>query len=95
MKLRPLRGKMVVLRDEAEDRTKGGIILPDSAKTTQGKGKIIALGLPALGKDDKELPCELEVGDRVMFSTYMGNELTLEGVKYLVMNFDDALAVLE
>ena len=95
MKIVPLNEKIVVERVEADERTAGGIILPDTAKEKPKQGKIISLGEGKLLEDGKRAAFQLRVGDRVLFTSYAGNEVTHEGKEYLIMTEDDLLAVVD
>lgn len=95
MNVAPLNDKILVQRLEAEDRTAGGIILPDSAKEKPKQGKIISLGDGKLLDDGKRAPFQVKAGDRVLFSSYSGNEVTVDGKEYLIMTEDDVLAVVD
>lgn len=91
--LRPLGNKIVVKRDEAEDRV-GNILLPDSAKEKPKRGKVKAVGKGKRQDDGKLAPMYVEVGDTVLFSGYAGNEVEIDGETLLVMSEEDVLAVL-
>ncbi|MFO0802350.1 MAG: co-chaperone GroES [Gemmataceae bacterium] len=95
MKIVPLNEKIVVERLEADDRTAGGIILPDTAKEKPKQGKVISLGDGKLLDDGKRAPFQVKAGDRVLFSSYSGNEVTVDGKEYLIMTEDDVLAVVD
>ncbi|HYH69026.1 MAG TPA: co-chaperone GroES [Urbifossiella sp.] len=95
MKIVPLNDKIVVERVEAEDKTAGGIILPDTAKEKPKQGKVISLGDGKLLDDGKRATFQVKAGDRVLFSSYAGNEVTVDGKEYLVMTEDDVLAVVD
>ena len=94
-KVKPLNDKVLVERLEAEEVTKGGIVLPDSAKEKPKEGKIISLGDGKLLDDGKRAPFQVAVGDRVIFSSYAGTEIKVDGNEYLIMGEDDILAVVE
>jgi chaperonin GroES len=94
-KVKPLNDKVLVERLEAEEVTKGGIVLPDSAKEKPKEGKIIALGDGKLLDDGKRAPFQVEVGERVLFSSYAGTEIKIEGEEYLILGEDDVLAVID
>jgi len=94
-RVKPLNDKVLVERLEAEDVTKGGIVLPDSAKEKPKEGKIIALGDGRLLDDGKRAPFQVQVGDRVLFSSYAGTEIKIEGDEFLIMGEDDILAVVK
>ena len=93
MKITPLNEKIVVERLEADDKTAGGIILPDTAKEKPKQGKILALGDGKQLENGKRAPFQVKTGDRVLFTSYAGSEVTVDGKEYLVMTEDDVLAV--
>lgn len=93
MKLRPLQDRILVQRVEEETTTKGGIIIPDTAKEKPAEGKVVAVGNGKLGDDGKRVPLELKVGDRVLFGKYSGTEVKIDGEEYLIMREDDVLGV--
>ena len=95
MKIVPLNDKIVIERLEADERTAGGIILPDTAKEKPKQGKVISLGDGKLLEDGKRAVFQVKVGDRVLFTSYAGNEVTHEGKEYLIMTEDDVLAVVD
>ena len=95
MKVVPLNDKIVVKRLEAEDRTAGGIFLPDTAKEKPRQGKVVALGDGKLLDSGKRAAFQIKEGDRVLFTSYAGSEVTLDGEEYLIMTEDDILAVVE
>ncbi len=95
MKVVPLNDKLVVKRLEAEDKTAGGILLPDSAKEKPKQGKILSLGDGKLLETGKRAGFQVKEGDRVLFSAYAGNEVNVDGEEYLIMSEDDILAVLD
>jgi len=95
MKIVPLNEKIVVERLEADEKTAGGIILPDTAKEKPKQGKVISVGEGKLLDDGKRSPFQVKVGERVLFSSYAGNEVTHEGKEYLIMTEDDLLAVVD
>ena len=95
MKVVPLNDKLVVKRREAEDKTAGDILLPDSAKEKPKQGKILSLGDGKLLETGKRAGFQVKEGDRVLFSAYAGNEVNVDGEEYLIMSEDDILAVLD
>ena len=95
MNLKPLGDRIVVQRQEAGEKTKGGIILPDSAKEKPQMGSILAVGDGKILKDGKRQPLQLKKGDTVLFTSYAGDEFKLEGEKVLLMREEDVLAVVE
>jgi chaperonin GroES len=95
MKIVPLNDKIVVKRLEADDKTVGGIILPDTAKEKPKQGEVLALGDGKPLENGKRAPFQVEVGDRVLFTSYAGSEVTIDGKEYLIMTEDDILAVVD
>lgn len=95
MKFRPLYDRILVERVESEEKTKGGIILPDSAKEKPQQGKIIAVGSGRRTEDGKVIPLELKEGDTILFGKYSGSEIKVEGNEYLIMKEDDVLGLVE
>ncbi len=95
MKIVPLNDKILVERMEADDKTAGGIILPDAAKEKPKQGKILALGEGKALDNGKRAAFQVKVGDRVLFSSYSGNEVNHDGKEYLIMTEDDILAVVD
>ena len=95
LNIRPLNDKIVVKRLEAEDRTKGGILLPDSAKEKPREGRVVALGSGKLLDSGARAEFQVKADDRVIFSSYAGTEIKIDGQDYLVMEESDVLAVLE
>jgi chaperonin GroES len=95
MKFRPLHDRILVERVESEERTKGGIILPDSAKEKPQQGKIIAVGSGRRAEDGTITPLEVKVGDAILFGKYSGSEIKVEGIEYLIMKEDDVLGIVE
>jgi chaperonin GroES len=95
MKIRPLQDRILVERLAEESKTKGGIIIPDTAKEKPAEGTVVATGNGKVADDGKIIPMEVKVGDRVLFSKYAGNEVKLDGNEYLIMGQDDVLCVVE
>ena len=95
MKVRPLHDRILVRRIEGEEKTKGGLIIPDTAKEKPQEGKVIAVGTGRVSEDGKLRPLDVHKGDRVLFTKYAGNEIELEGDEHLIIREDDVLAVLE
>jgi chaperonin GroES len=95
MKVRPLHDRILVKRIAGEEKTKGGLIIPDTAKEKPMEGKIIAVGAGKVDEDSKRQPLDVHEGDRVLFSKYSGTEIQLEGDEHLIIREDDVLAVLE
>jgi chaperonin GroES len=94
MRIVPLNDKIVVKRLEAEDKTAGGILLPDTAKEKPRQGKVLSLGDGKLLDNGKRAPFQVKEGDRVLFSSYAGNEVQHDGEDLLIMTEDDILAVI-
>ncbi len=95
MKIRPLQDRIIVQRIEEDQTTKGGIIIPDSAKEKPQEGKAIAVGNGKITDDGKVQPLDVKKGDRVLFSKYAGTEVTLDGEDHLIIREDDVLGILE
>ena len=95
MKIRPLQDRVIVQRVEEEEKTKGGIIIPDTAKEKPQEGKVIAVGKGKVGDDGKLMPLDVKAGDRILFGKYSGTEVKLDGEEFLIMREDDILGVLE
>lgn len=95
MKVVPLNDKIVVKRLEAEEKTAGGILLPDSAKEKPKQGKVLSVGDGKLLENGDRASFQVKEGDRVLFSAYAGNEVNVDGEEYLIMSEDDILAVFE
>ena len=95
MKIRPLHDRVIIKRLEEEEKTKGGIIIPDSAKEKPAEGKVIAVGKGKIGEDGKLQPLDVKPGDRILFSKYAGTEVKVDGEETLIMREDDILGVIE
>ena len=95
MKIRPLNDRVLVVRVEEEQKTAGGIIIPDTAKEKPQEGKIIAAGPGKIGDDGKRTPLNVKKGDKILFSKYAGTEIKIDGIEHLFMKEDDILGVLE
>ena len=96
MKIRPLQDRVLVKRlEEAVEKTKGGIIIPDTAKEKPQQGKIIAVGKGKVNDEGKVTPLDVKVGDKILFGKYSGSEIKLDGEEHLIMREEDILGVLE
>jgi len=95
MKVRPLQDRVIVQRIDGEEKTKGGIIIPDTAKEKPVEGKVIAAGSGKVGDDGKVVPLSVKKGDRVLFGKYSGTEIKLDGEEVVIMREDDILGVIE
>ena len=95
MKLKPLHDRILVQRLEEATTTKGGIIIPDSAKEKPAEGKVIAVGSGKLGDDGKRVALEVKKGDRILFGKYGGTEVKIDGEEYLIMREEEVLGVIE
>lgn len=93
MKVIPLNDKILVERHEAEEKTAGGIVLPDTAKEKPKQGKVLALGEGKVLENGKRSTFQIKVNDRVLFTSYAGSEVTVDGKEYLIMTEDDILAI--
>jgi chaperonin GroES len=95
MKVRPLRDRIIVKRLEEEEKTKGGIIIPDTAKEKPIEGRVIAVGDGKVKEDGTKIPMEIKKGDRVLFAKYGGTEIKIDGEEHMMMREDDILAIIE
>ena len=95
MKFRPLHDRVVVKRIEAEEKTKGGIIIPDTAKEKPQEGEVIGVGPGGRDESGKLIPIDLKVGDRILFGKWSGTEIKLEGEDLLIMKESDVMGVIE
>ena len=95
MKFRPLHDRVVVKRIEADAKTAGGIIIPDTAKEKPSQGEIIAVGPGGRDENGKLIPIDVQPGDRVLFGKWSGTEVKIDGVEYLIMKESDIMGVLE
>jgi chaperonin GroES len=94
MKIRPLNDRILVKRTEEETKTKGGIIIPDTAKEKPQKGEVLAVGPGKMGDDGKRIPLDVKAGDKVLFSKYAGTEIKVDGVEQIFMREDDILGII-
>ncbi|HEX4988380.1 MAG TPA: co-chaperone GroES [Candidatus Binatia bacterium] len=95
MKIRPLQDRVIVQRIEEEEKTKGGLIIPDTAKEKPQEGKIVAVGKGKLNDDGKITPLDVKVNDRVLFGKYAGTEINIDGEEHLIMREEDILGIIE
>ena len=95
MKVRPLHDRILVLRLDAETKTSGGIIIPDTAKEKPQEAKVVAVGAGKIGDDGKRQPMSVKAGDRVLFGKYSGSEVKIDGEEHLIIREEDVLAILE
>ena len=95
MKFRPLHDRVVVKRIDAEEKTAGGIIIPDTAKEKPQQGKVIAAGSGKTKDDGKRIPLDVSAGDTILFGKYSGQEIKLDGEEYLIVREDEVLAIVE
>ena len=95
MKVRPLHDRLIVKRLEEEEKTKGGIIIPDTAKEKPVEGKVLAVGKGKITEDGTTIPIEVKKGDRILFAKYAGTEVKIDGEEHLIMKEDDVLAIIE
>jgi len=95
MKIRPLQDRVIVKRVVEEETSKGGIIIPDTAKEKPQEGKIVAVGKGKMNDEGKLIPVEVKVGDKILFAKYSGSEVKIDGEEHLIMREEDILGVLE
>jgi chaperonin GroES len=95
MKIRPLQDRVIVKRLPEEEKTKGGIIIPDSAKEKPQQGEVVAVGKGKVADDGKLIKLDVKKGDRILFSKYGGTEVKIEGEEHLIMREDDILGIIE
>jgi len=95
MKIRPLHDRVIVKRIEEEATTKGGIIIPDTAKEKPIEGKVVAVGDGKILEDGKKQPLQVKVGNRILFGKYAGTEINIEGEEHLIMREDDIIGIVE
>lgn len=95
MKIRPLQDRVIVKRIDEEEKSKGGIIIPDTAKEKPQEGKVVAVGKGKAGDDGKITPLDVKVNDRVLFGKYSGTEINFDGDEHLIMREDDILGIIE
>ena len=95
MKIRPLQDRVIVKRIEEEEKTKGGIIIPDTAKEKPQEGKVIAVGKGKVNDEGKVTPLDVKVGDKILFGKYSGTEIKMLGEEHLIMREDDILGIVE
>jgi chaperonin GroES len=95
VKIRPLQDRIIVKRIEEEEKSKGGIIIPDTAKEKPQEGKVVAVGKGKVNDDGKITPLDVKVNDRILFGKYSGSEINIDGDEHLIMREDDVLGVIE
>ncbi|HIC86543.1 MAG TPA: co-chaperone GroES [Desulfobacterales bacterium] len=95
MKVRPLRDRVIVKRIKEEEKTKGGIIIPDTAKEKPIEGEVVAVGDGRILENGQKIPLEVKEGDRILFGKYAGTEIKIEGEELLIMREDDVIAIVE
>jgi chaperonin GroES len=95
MKIKPLQDRIIVKRIEEEDKTKGGIIIPDAAKEKPQEGKVIAVGDGKVLDNGQKFALTVKVGDKILFGKYSGTEIKIDGEEHLIMREDDVLGIVE
>ena len=95
MKIRPLNDRVVVSREDEEQKSTGGIIIPDTAKEKPQRGKVVAVGPGKMGDDGKRISLEVKKGDRVLFAKYAGTDIKFDGVEHVIMREEDILSIIE
>ena len=94
MKIRPLHDRILVTSVEADEKARGGIVIPDSAKEKPQEGKVVAVGNGKVNEDGVRIPMDVQAGDRILFGKYSGSEVNVENDEYVIMREDDVLAIL-
>ncbi|MBN1103221.1 MAG: co-chaperone GroES [Deltaproteobacteria bacterium] len=95
MSMKPLQDRVIVKRVQEEEKTKGGIIIPDTAKEKPVEGKVVAVGAGKVLESGKRVPLEVKKGDRVLFGKYAGTEVKIDGEEHIIMREDDIVAIVE
>jgi len=95
MKIRPLHDRILVKRVEVEERTKGGIIIPETAKEKPIEAEVVEVGPGRMDENGKRIPMEVKKGDHVLFAKWSGNEIKIDGVEHLILKEDEVLAIME
>ena len=95
MKIRPLHDRVILKRIEEEEKSKGGIIIPDTAKEKPQEGKVVAVGKGKINEDGEVTPLDIKVNDRVLFGKYAGSEINIDGEEHLILREEDILGVIE
>jgi len=95
MKIKPLQDRLVIKRLEEEEKTKGGIIIPDSAKEKPQEGRVVAVGDGKTLESGQKAPLTVKPGDKILFGKYSGTEIKIDGVEHLILREDDVLAIVE
>jgi chaperonin GroES len=95
VKIRPLQDRVIVKRIAEEEKSKGGIIIPDTAKEKPQEGKVVAVGKGKVNDDGKIMPLDVKVNDRVLFGKYSGSEINIDGEEHLIMREEDILGIIE
>jgi chaperonin GroES len=95
MKVKPLQDRLVIKRIEEEEKTKGGIIIPDAAKEKPQEGRVVAIGDGKVLESGQKSPLTVKVGDKILFGKYSGTEIKIDGEEHLILREDDVLAIIE
>ena len=95
MKIRPLQDRVIIKRVEEEEKTKGGIIIPDTAKEKPQEGRVVAVGKGKVDEDGKIIPLDVKVNDRILFGKYSGTEINIDGEEHLIIREEDILGIIE
>ena len=95
MKIKPINDRILVIREEKEQKSAGGIFIPDTAKEKPQQGKVIAAGPGKMGDDGKRIPLEVKKGDRIIFSKYAGTEIKFYGIEHVFLKEDDILSIIK
>jgi len=95
VKIRPLQDRVIVKRIAEEEKTKGGIIIPDTAKEKPQEGRVVAVGKGKVNEDGKIIPLDVKVNDRILFGKYSGSEINIDGEEHMIMREEDILGIIE
>lgn len=95
MKIKPLGDRLLVQRLEAEEKTKGGIVIPDTAKEKPKEGKVVSIGRGRITDEGKTIPLNVKEGDKILFTSYAGTDIKIEGEEYLILQENDVLGIIE
>ena len=95
MKIKPINDRVLVLREDEEQKSAGGILIPDTAKEKPQRGKVVAVGAGKIDNEGKRIPLEVKAGDRILFGKYAGTEIKIDNVEHVFMREDDILSILE
>ena len=95
MRIRPINDRILVIREDEEQKTTGGIIIPDTAKEKPQRGKVVSVGPGRRAEDGKRVPSQVKAGQRIFFSKYAGTDMKIDGIEHVFMREDDVLSIIE